>query len=53
MFFVMPVPDQVRNDESGIQRCFLNMDWIPAFAGMTGTSHETHLPLNEHPKTIL
>jgi hypothetical protein len=28
----MPVPDQVRDDGSGIQSFFF---WIPAFAGMT------------------
>ncbi len=32
----MPVPDQVRDDVSGIQGRFLCMDWILAFAGMTG-----------------
>jgi len=32
----MPVPDQVRDDESGIQGRFLYTDWILAFARMTG-----------------
>jgi hypothetical protein len=32
----MPVPDHVRDDVSGIQERFLYVDWIPAFAGMTG-----------------
>jgi len=32
----MPVPDRIRDDVSGIQVSFLDMDWIPAFAGMTG-----------------
>jgi len=36
VFVVMPVPDRVRDDVSGIQGRFLYMDWIPAFAWMTG-----------------
>jgi len=30
VFVVMPVPDRVRDDVSGIQERFLYMDWIPA-----------------------
>jgi len=37
LFVVMPVPDLVQNDVSGIQGIFLYMNWFPAFAGMTGT----------------
>jgi hypothetical protein len=37
-YCVMPVPDQVRDDESGIQNTYPHLSWIPAFAGMTSRS---------------